>query len=126
MIRLGNSGSTKNLEKFLTTTSRLDYTRVLHKYGKQGVAALRAETPVDTGAVASSWYYEIEIAPDRVVVSWKNSAVTKGGTPIAILIQYGHATGTGGYVQGRDYINPALQSIFDEIAESIWREVTNG
>lgn len=95
----------------------------LDKYGRRGVEALSAATPVDTGLTARSWYYEIERKNGRVSINFCNSNI-QNGIPIAVILQYGHATGNGGWVEGRDYINPALQPIFDEIAESAWEEVT--
>ena len=98
-------------------------TAILEKYGQQGVAALSAATPVKTGKTASSWYYKIENKNGNSKISFCNSNV-QNGVPIAIILQYGHGTETGGWVQGRDYINPALKPIFDEIANNAWGEVT--
>lgn len=95
----------------------------LDRYGREGVAALASATPVDSGLTAASWYYEIEYTSTGVAITFKNSNI-QNGVPIAIILQYGHGTGTGGYVQGRDYINPAVQPIFDRIADEVWREVT--
>ena len=97
----------------------------LDKYGKEGVQALAAATPVDTGLTAASWYYEIEQTDKTTSIVWKNSNVVDG-TPIAIILQYGHATRNGGYVQGTEYINDALRPIFERIADSVWKEVTKG
>ena len=95
----------------------------LDKYGKEGVAALASATPVDTGLTASSWSYEIKQKNGSISISFKNSNI-QNGVPIAIILQYGHGTRNGGWVQGRDYINPAIQPIFDRIANDAWREVT--
>jgi hypothetical protein len=95
----------------------------LDKYGREGVAALASATPVDSGLTASSWYYEIVRTNGSVTINFNNSNI-QNGVPIAVILQYGHATGTGGYVQGRDYINPAIRPIFDRIANDAWREVT--
>ena len=95
----------------------------LDKYGREGVAALKSATPVKTGKTASSWYYEIVRGKSSVSITFNNSNI-QNGVPIAIILQYGHGTGTGGWVEGRDYINPAIQPIFDKIAENAWREVT--
>ena len=95
----------------------------LDKYGRMGVEALSKATPVDTGLTASSWYYEIESTDKETSITFYNSNI-QNGIPIAIILQYGHGTGTGGWVEGRDYINPALRSVFDEIAEKAWKEVT--
>ena len=96
---------------------------ILDKYGREGVAALASATPVESGVTASSWYYEIKRSKGSVAIDFYNSNVNKG-VPIAIVLQYGHGTGTGGWVQGRDYINPVIQPLFDRIADDAWREVT--
>ena len=109
---------TRFLEKAKETVGRGD----LDRYGREGVAALASATPIDSGLTASSWYYEIENRNGSVTISFNNSNI-QNGVPIAIMIQYGHGTGTGGWVQGRDYINPAIQPIFDRIANDVWKEV---
>jgi hypothetical protein len=116
------SKATSFLEKLKETVNLGD----LDKYGRQGVEALKAATPRDTGKTAESWYYDIENGTNSVRISFYNSNTIKGGDsyPIALLIQYGHATRNGGFVEGRDYINPAIRPIFDEMAEAAWREVT--
>lgn len=96
---------------------------ILDKYGREGVKALSSATPVDSGVTANSWYYKIEKDNKSAKVVFYNSHINKG-VPIAIIIQYGHGTGTGGWVQGRDYINPAIRPIFDKMANEVWREVT--
>ena len=96
---------------------------ILDKYGREGVAALRLATPVDTGLTASSWYYHIKRDKDSVSLEFYNSNI-QNGVPIAIILQYGHATRNGGWVEGIDYINPALKPIFDDLANSMWKEVT--
>ena len=96
----------------------------LNSYGEQGVAALSNATPKRTGLTASSWSYEIEQTSTTITITWKNSNMAREAIPIAILIQNGHGTRTGGYVQGIDYINPALKPIFEEIAENVWKELT--
>lgn len=108
---------------FQKLLSRL-HMSILDKYGRQGVAALSSATPVDSGETASSWYYKIENNGDLYSLTFLNSNVNKG-VPIAIILQYGHGTGTGGYVQGRDYINPAIQPVFDRLADEAWKEVTS-
>lgn len=109
---------TRFLEKAKETVGRGD----LDRYGREGVAALASATPIDSGLTASSWYYEIENRNGSVTISFHNSNI-QNRVPIAIIIQYGHGTGTGGWVQGRDYINPAIQPIFDRIANDVWKEV---
>lgn len=96
----------------------------LDKYGRAGVEALSNATPKDTGQTASSWYYDIKRSNGSVSIQFKNSNVHEG-VPIAVILQYGHGTGTGGWVEGRDYINPAIQPIFDAIANNAWKEVTS-
>lgn len=110
---------THYFEKAKKTARNLDF----DKYGKQGVAALTSATPVDTGLTSKSWYYEIEKKNGQVRISFCNSNI-QNGVPIAIILQYGHGTRNGGWVEGRDYINPAIQPIFDEIANKAWKEVT--
>ena len=124
MIVLTQSGNFNNTERFLNGAKKLDVKRILESYAKEGVRALSSATPVDSGLTASSWDYKIDISKGSYSISWTNSNVVDG-VPIAIILQYGHGTGTGGYVQGRDYINPALRPIFDKIADSVWREVSN-
>lgn len=97
---------------------------VLERYGREGVSALSAATPIDTGETASSWSFEVIQEADGVSLVFTNNAMTKTGIPIAILLQYGHGNGRGGYVRGRDFINPAIQPIFDRIADEAWKEVT--
>lgn len=123
LINIHSKGSFKNTEGFFTKMISRRYAKVLAKYGEMGVSLLAANTPVDTGKTAASWSYEV-IDDDRgVSVIWKNSNVQKGYANVALLLQYGHATGTGGYVRGIDYINPALQPIFDKMAQAAWEEV---
>lgn len=123
MIKFIHKGSFKNTEAFLKRNEQLKIEDILTKYGEEGVNALSEATPKDTGETASSWSYEIVKDSKGYRIYWRNSHVNEG-IPIAILIQYGHGTGTGGYVQGRDFINPAMQVIFDNLADSAWREVT--
>ena len=124
MITFESAGSFGNIEKFLQKMSKADMFAELDKYGKAGVAALSSATPVDSGLTATSWYYEIKKTRGSYSIKWLNKNVVNG-VPVAILLQYGHATGTGGYVQGRDYINPALKPIFDQIADNVWKAVTS-
>lgn len=122
MITIRQKGDFKKTEKLLKKSFGRDYRQILEKYGKLGVEALSAATPVDTGATASSWYYEIIQNESSLSVVWKNRNIVNG-INIAVILQYGHATRNGGYVEGRDYINPALQPIFDELANAAWKEV---
>jgi hypothetical protein len=123
MIRVHQKGDFSKVTRYLEKIK--DDSRVgdLDKYGRAGVAALASATPIDSGLTASSWYYNIEKNGEKVTISFCNSNI-QNGVPIAIIIQYGHGTGTGGWVEGRDYINPSIQPIFDEIANEAWREVT--
>ena len=122
MVIVKQKGDFSKTEKFLNTISKKLYYRNLQKYAEQGVAALASATPVDSGTTANSWDYEIRQTKNYVSIYWTNSNVNKG-VPIAVIIQYGHGTRNGGYVQGRDYINPAMRPIFDKIAENVWKEV---
>ena len=123
MISFRQKGDFSRLTAYLERAKKGVNIRSLDKYGTEGVAALSSATPVDTGRTAQSWYYEIENMNGMARISFCNSNI-QTGVPIAIVLQYGHGTGTGGWVQGRDYINPAIQPIFDKLANDAWREVT--
>ena len=123
MISFRQKGDFSKLNRYLERVKESAKIGVLDKYGREGVAALASVTPVETGKTANSWYYEIKRQNGSVSIEFKNSNI-KDGIPIALILQYGHGTGTGGWVQGRDYINPAIQPIFDRIADSAWKEVT--
>ena len=123
MITFRQKGDFSKLTRYLERVKEAVKLGNLDKYGREGVAALVSATPIESGKTASSWYYEIENSNGSATISFYNSNVNKG-VPIAIILQYGHGTGTGGWVQGRDYINPAIQPVFDRIAEEAWREVT--
>ena len=126
MIGFVQKGSFKNLDAFMSKMARNDVLSQLDKYGMMGVAVLSSATPVDTGLTAGSWYYEIVRKGKTYSIVWRNSHTVGGGNlPIAILLHYGHGTRNGGYVQGRDFINPAVQPIFDQIAADVWRVVTS-
>ena len=124
VITFKHYGSFKNTERFLNYMSGRDIFAALSQYGAEGVAALSAATPVDTGLTASSWTYSVDGSSRDKSLSWHNTN-TVTGVPVVIWLQFGHGTGTGGYVQGRDFINPAIQPIFDKIADSVWQEVTS-
>ena len=124
MIRLKCEGSFKNTENFLNKGKNIAITARLEQYGRECVAALASATPVDTGLTADSWGYEITRTRNSFTISLNNSNVNDG-VPIAIILQYGHGTRNGGYVVGRDYINPAVQPIFDRITSELWKEVLN-
>jgi hypothetical protein len=123
MITFTQKGSFKNTERYLSRLKQAQLFAVLEKYGSLGVAALSNATPVEYGLTAASWSYTIVQRPGYYSIRWHNSHNNKG-VPIAILLQYGHGTGTGGYVQGRDYINPAVRPIFEQMANEAWKEVT--
>lgn len=123
MISFHHKGSFKKTEKFLKKSFGKDYRSVLEKYAQKGVQALAAATPVDTGLTAASWSYEIIQNGSTLSVIWKNSNVQKY-VNIALILQYGHGTGNGGWVEGIDYVNPALKPIFDKMADAAWKEVT--
>lgn len=118
-----HKGNLKKTTKFLERTLKGDYLKNLDKFGREGVAALALATPVDTGKTSASWDYRIEKINSGTKIIWTNSNVNNG-VNIAIILQYGHGTNHGGYVQGRDYINPAIRPIFDKIADNAWKEVT--
>lgn len=124
VIKVTHKGNFKNTERFLNRMSKGDIFNVLNNYGAKGVSALAAATPVDTGLTASSWTYTVEQKRGQHSIIWENTNVVTG-IPVVIWLQFGHGTGTGGYVAGRDFINPAIQPIFDDIANSVWREVTS-
>lgn len=123
MINVTTKGDWGKTNAYLERLSRLQLSTILNKYGQMGVDALANATPVESGRTAQSWYYEIESRRGYHSITWYNSNVNDG-VPIAVIIQYGHGTGTGGYVAGQDYINPAIRPIFDRIADEVWKEVT--
>lgn len=124
MITFRQKGDFSKLTRYFERVKEAARVSILDKYGNRGVAALASATPIETGLAASSWYYEIEHGNGVARIIFGNSDI-ESGFPVAIMLQYGHGTGTGGWVEGRDYINPAIQPVFDEIAESAWREVTS-
>ena len=123
MIKFRHKGDFSKVTRFLEKAKEVVRLGDLDRYGREGVAALASATPVDSGLTANSWYYEIVHKEGRAVINFCNSNIN-AGVPIAIILQYGHGTGTGGWVEGRDYINPAIQPVFDKIANEAWREVT--
>lgn len=117
-------GDFSHTKRFFSRMKDRVYLRALDKYGKMGVDALAQATPKDTGNTAASWNYEIDISNGAATITWTNSNINRG-VNIAVILDTGHGTGTGGYVRGRNYISPAIQPIFDNIAEAAWREVTS-
>ena len=125
VVTIKTKGSFKNFLSFSDKMLKRDYVKVLDRYAKSGLEALKANTPVDTGKTRDSWYYEIIQEKQGIKIVWKNSNVTSYGTPIVLFIQYGHYTKSGTFIQGIDFINPALKPIFSKIADNIWMEVTS-
>ena len=123
MITFSHKGDFSRTNRFLEKALNVIKLGELDKYGRQGVEALSAATPIDTGNTAKSWDYKIIRDRGSVSISWYNTNVNDG-VNIAVILQYGHGTRNGGYVKGRDYINPAMRPLFDEIAESAWKEIT--
>jgi hypothetical protein len=123
MITIKHRGDFKSIEKFFEKVGKLDSFQILDRYAQEGVKALSSATPVDTSATANAWGYEIVQSGNSLSIFWTNSNINNG-VNIAIILQYGHGTRNGGYVQGRDYINPAILPIFDKIADEAWKEVT--
>lgn len=124
MFTIRQKGNFNNIEKFLKKAQHNNFFSSLEKYGRAGVSALASATPIDSGLTADSWDFEIHRSKGSVSIRWTNSNINDG-VPIAIIIQYGHGTRNGGYVQGRDYINPAIRPIFDKMANEVWKEVTS-
>ena len=124
MLTIKQRGDFSKTKRFFNKMLGRQYLNSLEKYGQAGVDALRSATPVDSGVTADSWTFEIERTETKTSLSWLNTN-RNDGVNIAIILQYGHGTGTGGYVQGLDYINPAIKPIFDQIGDAVWKEVTN-
>ena len=123
MISFTHKGDFKKTEALFNNVATFDFRRILNRCGKRGVEALVSATPIDSGITASSWGYEIDTSEELVAIKWTNSNVVNG-VPIAIILQYGHGTRNGGYVQGRDYINPTMKPVFDQIEAEVWKEVS--
>lgn len=124
MIRITSKGDFNRTFRFLNKMEKFSVEKTLKKYGQMGVDALASATPIDSGVTANSWGYEIVTSKEGATIHWTNTNQNRG-VYIAVILQYGHGTGTGGYVQGRDYINPAIRPVFDKIAEEAWMEVVN-
>lgn len=124
VITFHHKGNFQKTDNFLKKAKRGDYFRSLEKFAQEGVNALASATPIDSGKTAASWDYTISRSKGSVSITWTNSNINDG-VNIAVIIQYGHGTRNGGYVQGRDYINPAIRPVFDKIAENVWKEVTS-
>jgi hypothetical protein len=124
LITLTSSGDFRKTTAYLNRLKQIHILTVLNRYGSRGVSVLQAATPVESGETAASWYYTIEASNGKYTISFHNRHV-ENGAPIAILLQYGHGTRNGGYVVGHDFINPAVQPIFDQIKSDVWKEVTS-
>ena len=122
MITFRQKGNFSKTTQYFERLKEVMKLGILDKYGREGVVALSSATPVESGVTVASWYYEIEHSKGSATITFSNSHVNQG-VPIAIILQYGHGTGTGGWVQGRDYINPAIQPIFEQIAKNAWNEI---
>jgi hypothetical protein len=124
MISFNVTGSSKSTEDYLKRVSRLNIAGVLDSCGQMGVSALSSATPTETGRAAHSWGYEVSGSGGNYEIAWTNTDV-ENGFPVVIMLQMGHGTGTGGYVQGRDFINPAIEPVFKAIADKVWKAVTS-
>lgn len=123
MIKVRHKGDFTKTTNFFKEIKKPINIKTLEKYGKEGVSALASATPIESGLTANSWYYEIEQTNGTIKINFSNSNI-QNGVPIAIILQFGHGTGTGGWVEGKDYINPTIQPIFDKITNDAWKEVT--
>lgn len=125
MVSFSSSGDWSKTQRWLASIQRGQFFRALEQYAQRGTDALKSATPVDSGLTSESWQHRVQAGPGSAKITWTNSNIHEG-VNIAVILQFGHGTGTGGYVQGRDYINPAMQPIFDQIANDVWRAVTSG
>lgn len=123
MITIESEGEWKMTRNWFDRMTKLDLALIMNQFGKEGVSALASATPSKSGLTSKSWNYEVTRKGNNWKITWTNSNVNKGAN-IAVLIQYGHGTRNGGYVVGRDYINPAIRPVFDKIAKQAWKEVT--
>jgi len=123
MITITTVGSFKNTEAFLAHVAKVDIRGILESCGQMGVSALSSATQMETGLASHSWDYEVTVSGSNYELAWLNTDV-ENGFPVVIMLQYGHGTGTGGYVQGRDFINPAIKPVFDAISDKVWKAVT--
>lgn len=124
MITFEQTGDFRNTDRFLSKMAKFDFAKTLKNVAQQGVRALASATPVDSGLAADSWGYQIKRSRNSFEIVWTNTDI-ENGFPVALMLQYGHGTGRGGYVKGRDYINPAMRPIFDSILDNLWMEVTS-
>ena len=124
MFSITSKGSFRNTQSYLERMTKLNVAKIMAQSGKAGVAALASATPVESGLAANSWTYEVTSGIGHAEITWHNTDV-ESGFPVAIMLQFGYATGTGGYVSGRDYINPAIEPIFQKIQADVWKAVTS-
>lgn len=124
LITFKQSGNFNKLEKFLQESKHITFKQILERYAQEGVEALSLNTPIDSGLTSMSWKYEIIKTSRGYIINWLNSNIVDG-VPVAILLQYGHGTRSGTFIEGIDYINPAIRPIFEKISENLWKEVTN-
>ena len=124
MIKFTHRGDFSKAERFLKKAKDKDFRPILEKYAREGITALQLSTPKDTGVTSESWYYEVAKTNSGFSIYWKNKHLVSG-LPIVILLQYGHGTRSGGFVAGRDFINPPMRPLFDKIAENLWKEVSS-
>lgn len=126
MIRITHRGDFSKTTTFLKKLQQQKYRNALSKYAEEGLTALQSATPEDTGVTANSWSYKIEVSRSKLIIRWINDNVTTSGVPVVILLQYGHGTTGGTFVEGKDFINPVMKPIFDKISNNIWKEVISG
>lgn len=124
-VSFATSGDFNNTERFLQAVQKIDIPGILNACGQEGVSALSSATPIETGLAAHSWGYRVLSGGGNYTIEWYNSDIENGGFDVILALQYGHGTGTGGYVSGRDFINPAIRPVFDKIAERVWKAVTS-
>lgn len=124
MIRFKHTGNFEHSQRFLSRARKFNQEAIIRKYAEEGVSALASATPKESGLTAESWKFEIVHNPRGFSIYWTNDNITENGVPVVILLQYGHGTGTGGFVEGQDFINPAIRPIFSKIQENLWKEVS--
>ena len=124
VLKISSRGDYDKTTRWLKKVQARGYLQKLDQYGQQGVAALEQATPKRSGKTAASWQYDVNINGSKIEIVWRNTNIIDS-VPIAVIIQYGHGTGTGGYVEGVDYINPAIKPVFEEITQNVWKEIAD-